>query len=299
MACFYPIQMFQLESGRVTQDSNAVDIVRSFPAPCRRCLGCANDEKIEWGLRGMHEAKMHRFSAFCTFTYGDLYLPPNENCCYAHFQTFMKDLRAHTPGSVYSYMANTEYGGRTHRPHAHANIFGLFPDDAKLYAKPNGNNLYTSKSLDELWGRGSVKFGQVTVGTAVYVGSHLAAKIDTDAYIARRLWTDPETGEVILRCPEEFHASKRPAIGKRWYDAYGAHTRAHDFVLDSRGCRLPVPALYDRWHKELDPAGLEEVKAARLVDMFGRLDDFTEARLDVRERVTIARANSKPREPKV
>ena len=110
----------------------------------------------------MHEAQLHEHSCFVTLTYDEAHLPAGLSLDHRHFQLFMKRFREHAlPAKIRFYMCG-EYGDINGRPHYHALVFGHFPVDRVFFRTSGaGSKCYTSKSLDALWGYGSVFVGDV------------------------------------------------------------------------------------------------------------------------------------------
>lgn len=52
-------------------------------------------------------------------------------------------------------------------------------------------------------------------------------------------------GEMIERTPELLVMSKRPAIGKRWFERFGKHVVSRDAVV-ARGVEMQPPRYYDK-----------------------------------------------------
>ena len=59
-----------------------------------------------------------------------------------------------------------EYGELNRRPHYHALLFGFRPSDLCLFKADNGNPLFTSDILSNLWPYGFVTVGNVTFDSA-------------------------------------------------------------------------------------------------------------------------------------
>lgn len=96
----------------------------------------------------------------------------------------------------------------TKRPHYHAAVFGYWPEDCMPYKKNEiGDMLYTSKTLEKIWGKGFVIVGNLTYESA--------------AYIARYVYKKAYGAEIIPikegKESEFITASKRPAIAKNFY----------------------------------------------------------------------------------
>nr|QJB19922.1 MAG: replication initiator protein [Microvirus sp.] len=99
------------------------------PVPCGKCPACKFRRVNEWVFRLMKEEEQHTCSSFITLTYDTRHVPISAHGYMTlrkkDFQDYMKRLRKLCPGAVIKYYAVGEYGGRTHRPHYHAIVFGV------------------------------------------------------------------------------------------------------------------------------------------------------------------------------
>ena len=211
---------------------------------------------------------------------------------YAHFQAFLKRLRARFPDK-FSYMVCGEYGetnpatgvkdGGIYRPHFHAILFGFDFPEKKPVKLIGQSDLFRSELLDGLWGFGDCRIGGVTFESISYVARYIMKKVTGDLARAHYTLILP-TGEIIEREPEMFHASKNPAIGKRWFLKYGAAAYAHDSVI-ARGKEMMPPRYYDKLLPEVVRGMVLE---NRIKDGRKRAADHTDPRNAVREDVVEA-----------
>lgn len=218
----------------------------------------------------MHEAQLHKENCFVTLTYADAPV----SLVKRDVQLFLKRLRRFFHGERISYFQCGEYGDQFARPHHHALLFGVdFPDKRARY---QGSELYTSKTLDRLWGLGQCMIGAVTFESAAYVARYCVKKITGDQ--AAEHYQD--------RLPEFVTMSTRPAIGQRWYELFGEEVRRHDSVV-ARGREMRPPRFYDKCQERLDAAAAKRVKLerARLAKSAQVRENTTPERLAVREKV--------------
>lgn len=207
----------------------------------------------------MHEASMHPFNSFLTLTYDDEHLPEGQTLERTAFPGFMKRLRKAFPEHRISYYHVGEYGETTLRPHYHALLFGFIFPDQKRYTGEGKETLYTSETLDRLWGRGECKIGSLTFESAAYCARYSMKKIrGADAPEAYRR-VNTRTGETWQVEPEFATMSLNPAIAKRWFHRFAADVYPDDFVV-VRGSKQKPPRYYD---KLLSEEKLADVKAAR------------------------------------
>jgi hypothetical protein len=186
-----------------------------------------------------------------------------------------------------------EYGEETGRPHFHAILFGLtFFDDGK----PVGKDIYSSASLDKLWGRGFCSFGQVTLQSASYVAGYCLKKVSEDKRVKTAV--DMRTGECVEIEPEMAHMSLKPGIGYEWFRKYWKEVyEARDGVVIRGGKIMPTPKYYDRLLEEIDADLLEQRRQERVMKTRegDKYLDNTWRRLEVREKVVLAGLAQKKR----
>lgn len=99
---------------------------------CGQCLFCRIKKRNEWTARLLLERACHKEAVFATLTYDNDHLPSPPSVSKRELQLFFKRLRKALGGWKIRYYACGEYGDERFRPHYHAIIFGLGPDDKKL-----------------------------------------------------------------------------------------------------------------------------------------------------------------------
>lgn len=267
--------------------------------PCGQCAECRLKRSREWAIRCVHEASLHADNCFLTLTYRDDDKAVSLN--YSDFQNFVKRLRARWPNDRISFFCCGEYGetnpktgeidGGKYRAHFHAILFNFnFPD--RVPCRMLGQaDLYKSKLLDELWRHGDCKIGAVTFESAAYVARYAMKKVTGD--LAKSVYTVlTEDGEFIERTPEMLVMSKRPAIGRRWFEKYGKHVYYRDAVV-ARGVEMQPPRYYDKLLP--DPVrGMVARQRAEKGAVFA--DDHTDERNNVRAVVVNAGLNQTRRD---
>ena len=144
-----------------------------------------------------------------------------------------------------SYMVTGEYGELNKRPHWHAILFNYAPPDAKhIRTTDREERVYTSILLSDLWGKGAIEYGSVTIDSAGYVARYAAKKLvhghDQD---------------------HEYHpihkTSKGRAIGRSWIEKYHEFTFQNGFVvLPNKSC-AKIPRYYLDWYKKYYPTEWE------------------------------------------
>jgi len=175
-------------------------------------------------------------------------------------QKFMKRLRKEV-GVVRFYMCG-EYGTKLERPHFHYLLFGYdFPDKYYFKKSLSGTKLYRSELLESIWTAGHAWIGEVDYDTCAYVAGYVMKKMDGPKAQEHYRRTD-EAGNDYWLEPEFNQMSRRPGIGKKWWDKYSTDVTVIDKVRHN-GRELPVPRYYDKLHETADPVGLATAKMMR------------------------------------
>lgn len=240
----------------------------------------------------MHEASMHRDNCFITLTYSDENLPAYGSLVKSDFQKFMKRLRKEIAPETVRFFHAGEYGERLGRPHYHACLFGYaFPDKVE-FTRRGEFPVYRSRLLERLWPFGLSEVGSLTFESAAYVARYVTKKITGKAAEDHYSVVDAETGESVQLLAEYATMSRRPGIGARWYEKYGAEVFPNDEVV-MRGRAMKPPRAYDVRLKEENPELFARVRTARLIKRTepGKAWNNSERRLLVREEVTEGRTS--------
>lgn len=293
MPCYSPLRGWQSpEGGRVYFTPSNIQTV-ALDLPCGKCVGCYLERSKQWAIRAMHETQLHEQNCCLMLSYNDEHNPIT--LVHKDFQDFAKRLRAKL--GKFSYLMCGEYGERYKRPHYHALIFGLdFADKFPFKKSASGNQLYTSDTLDKVWGLGHANISDVTFEMCAYVARYMMAKPTTEAErekVYNRV--DAETGEYFMVTPEYMRMSRRPAIGKDWIQKYRGDVYPHDFVV-MNGKKLKPPRFYDKQLEEQDTEKYKYIKTSRKTKANENMDDNTAARLRVKEEVAKAALQLKARE---
>lgn len=283
MTCYHPLLAYRNEGKIVFNKPFA--FAKGFNLPCGQCIGCRLKYSQEWAVRLMHENQMHEKSCFITLTMNDEYLQSRDNpysLDKSEFQRFMKRLRKRY-GNEIRYFHCGEYGEKNNRPHYHAIIFGMDFEDKELFHVREEIRLYISQNLAELWPYGFVTIGEVTMESCAYVARYVTKKIkgkDAEKHYIR--W-DPLTGEGIPIQPEYATMSRKPGIGKTWFDKYKSDVFPHDYVVIKKH-KIRPPRFYDN---QLTEEELTQLKNKREQELPEVIDEYNEAmdRLWVEEAV--------------
>ena len=208
---------------------------------------------------------MRERNCFLTLTYDDAHLPEHGQLVKRDLQLFFKRLRKNV--GPFRYVACGEYGELKRRPHFHVALFGLdFSDDRIEYSEGiRGDKVYVSKTLADVWQQSTFPLGHtigsLTFESAAYIARYITKKITGKAASPLPLFSDPETGEIVLPNPEFLVCSK--GIGRSWFrEFFMSDVFPHGRVITAQGTPAPVP----RFYKEL----LKEVGSDLALEMYGR-----------------------------
>lgn len=289
MPCYHPLAGYRSRelnpSGKRSIVFNPNQGYRDMPVdvPCGQCIGCRLERSRVWAVRCMHEAQMHEQNCFLTLTYRDSCLPHNGSLELKHFQDFMKRFRFHC-GEGIRFFHCGEYGEKFGRPHYHAIIFGFdFPDKILVEVK-NENSLYTSDLLDSLWPHGLSRIGAVSFDSAAYVARYVTKKITGPSAEDHYTKLNLSTGELAPIKPEYTTMSRRPGIGKTWYETFKTDVFPHDYLVVN-GKKTRVPKYYASQYEITNPVEFEKIKLQRVVEAQKHAENNTLDRRLVRETI--------------
>lgn len=291
MPCYSPLKGYKSrvvnESGKRSIVFNRKDGFSDMPVdvPCGQCIGCRLERSRQWALRCVHEASLYENNCFITLTYNDENLPHDLSLNKKHFQDFMKRLRKRyviSPDSKIRYFHCGEYGEKNFRPHYHACLFNFDFRDKELWSVRDGVRLYTSRDLAGIWKYGFSTVGEVTFESAAYVARYVLKKVTGDRAEEHYRICDSETGELHNVIPEYTTMSRRPGIGRGWYDKYESDVFPSDFIV-IRNKKMQPPKYYDGLYTNID-----DIKKARRSNANKHKENNTAERLRVREDVKLA-----------
>lgn len=212
--------------------------------PCGRCLGCRASQAKAWALRCRLELQEHASAVFTTLTYSDDNLPPTLQK--RHLQLYLKRLRRSTDRAI-RFFASGEYGENTNRPHYHAILYGLGPDD--------------HDTIETTWGYGHARSYPVSPRAIHYVAGYVNKKIHFREERTLVEQVDPNTGEVYRWQPPFIQMSRRPGIGshaRAWPESWRSFA-----VMD--GYKMPVPRFYhEAWKAQATPQQQEELEREKI-----------------------------------
>lgn len=256
MPCYKPLHAYKAKSN----DAQKIAIVfkrtdswrgEKIDLPCGQCIGCRLERSRQWAVRCMHEASLYEKNSFITLTYNEENLPKDGSISVEHFQLFMKRLRKRY-GKGIRYFHCGEYGESLGRPHYHALLFNHDFEDKKYFSENNGNRVYTSDELNELWKKGHGIIGNVTFESAGYVARYALKKV-----------TGKNAEDHYGQKKREYCTmSRRPGIGKMWLEKFRGDVYPND-KLWINGRYVHPPKYYDSQLQKLDPSTMALLKIQR------------------------------------
>lgn len=258
MPCYFPLRAWR-GSGRgasgkqpiVFKPVDAICVDAPIFLPCGQCIGCRLERSRQWAIRCVHEASLFERNCFITLTYADV--PADGSLSIRTFQLFMKRLRKRFSSERIRFFHCGEYGEKFGRPHYHACLFNFDFSDKVLWKEKNGNRLFTSKILEKVWGHGYCVIGEVTFDSAAYVAR----------YIMKKVTGRKAAAHYGGRKPEYISMSRRPGIGRAWFDRFKSDVFPDDFVV-VRGKKLRAPKFYDGLYELEHPEVFKALKEKRI-----------------------------------
>lgn len=156
--------------------------------PCGQCMPCRINHKRMWAGRLMLEqAHCSTTSSFLTLTYETE--PEGRNLSFSDANGFLDRLRHRSGIGAVRYFIVGEYGDKTQRPHYHAAIFNVPPEDYE-------------KVFQDTWGLGHVHTGILERASANYLTGYCTKKL-----------TRKDDSRLDGRVPEFARMSRRPPLG--------------------------------------------------------------------------------------
>lgn len=333
MPCYSPLKGYKdPETGGLKFKGSGTE--ETMEVSCGACLGCRLDRSRMWALRITHEASLYERghgNTFLTLTYNDEHIPKDwsltkpirdangKQIKSSDFQLFMKRLRKGVdkvdkeqklPKRKIKYYQCGEYGNickhgihldkvkcplcNLGRPHHHAILFNVRPQDLIPYAQEGDTIRYTSPTIEKLWGKGHIDIGEVTQQSAAYCARYIQKKITGEpAYDHYQRIT--EDGELIPLVPE--YSSMSNGIGAEFYEKYKTDMYPSDETPNLGGGIVPsTPRYYAEKYKVSDPDDYEELIAKRKKYREDHPEEFEPHRLMAKYKVKKASITKLKRE---
>lgn len=317
MPCFSPLKGWKsIHNGGLTFDRT--EGREKMDVACGQCLGCRLDRCRSWAMRIVHESQLHdreHGNCFLTLTYRSLrectpeqrlkglHVPDDWSLNKEHMRNFLKRLRKALPDRKVRYFYCGEYGSvcrhgtnlelskcgscNVGRPHYHVCLFGHQFKDLEPYGSKNGNTLYTSKTLENLWSFGNVDCGELNFDSAAYTAGYVLKKItgaQADEHYCHYddagypFWVEPEY--ISMSRGNASYKGSSCGIGAGWLSEFESDVYPGDVVpVPGKGVYNLVPRYYDEIFKAKNPELMEEIKSKRREWIALNPEELSHARL--------------------
>lgn len=267
------------------------------PVPCGKCIGCRLDSARDWATRMMLEEKYSLQSWFITLTYspeaefkreydydsqgvwsvktrdfkfidsegkervrtqypnvnefGKMTLNKED---YRNFnKRLLERFSDRLPDDKFiRFFLCGEYGDKNGRPHYHGIYFNLVLNEDEVYPffKRGDIQYYRCPIIEDLWSLGIVTLGKVTYDSCSYVAR----------YCTKKSFVEREEYDVHRLLPEFTEMSRRPGIGKEWFDENFEKLYSTYIINLSNGKQVSVPKYFYKLLEEKDPDRFIQVK---------------------------------------
>lgn len=294
MPCYHPLHAYAVldeETGKrrlrffkkrpdgelITEDTKD----NILQVPCGQCIGCRLEYSRQWAMRCVLEAKQWEHNYFVTLTYDDAHLTMNEhhvvdedtgevidseyvptlvpNELSAFVKRLREVMRREYDKTYIRFFGCGEYGDESRRPHFHIILFNCPLPDLQFYSAHEGYVYYKSAIIDRCWEqRGMTLISDFSFDTARYVAKYMLKKhkgLDRDFYDLNGI------------APEFTRCSRRPGIGREYYEAHKEDIYKYDSLVFPGGygkvVRSTPPKYFDRLFGEEDAETIAAIKAGR------------------------------------
>lgn len=280
--------------GRLVFDKRrALPSAEPLLLPCGGCIQCRAAKARDWTVRAWMESQLQPIGCSLTLTYAPEHLPPGATLVPRDVKLFMRRVWRDFPHVKARFLVSGEYGDQGLRPHYHLLLWGLdFIEDRVPWNRaPSGEVLYRSARLDALWSKGIAAIGTLTVQSAGYAARYCMKKI-TGPMAEREymrfqpdgqpFWVHPVFARMsrIIHCADGSRMAG--GLGAPWVDRFWDNDAMSDFVVMD-GQRVPMPAYCVKRRFRDQPEVIEARKQVALKFLAEHADDFTPARLAVKE----------------
>lgn len=195
---------------------------------CGKCIFCRKKKSHELAIRCVLHASLYPQNCFLTLTYDETLPDYHNNFQYRDIQTFKKRLRRHVQyhHNKTIQIFNVHEYGKNGKKHWHLVIFNYDPPDKKLFTVKNGNHLYISDTISNLWKHGHHTLGSVSEASAMYQAQYTQK--------------DVKNGNVTNN--KKSH-SKHSGIGRDYFYKHYEQLLTLGFIPFS-GRKIPLPRYF-------------------------------------------------------
>lgn len=249
---------------------------QQIKVPCGKCDCCKMDKANHHSTRIVNEFETwDNVGFFLTLSYNNPNLPMTKEGLTTlrkkDIQDFKKRLRKYVAKHELAHKEwRNPYNGKIQRPirtfecgeygyngtraaiggnpHYHMIIMNWIPDDLEFdkISKKSGMPVFTSKTIDELWGKGYAPIGYITYESAAYVARYTMkknglAKIEREYYDVEEM--DKKTG--VFKMKRKWHNKKgiqesefitmSQGIGRMWFINNIEKIKQNDCIIIKTG----------------------------------------------------------------
>lgn len=306
MSCYHPLKayyrlrddgkkdiVFVDDNSLPSYERDGIVYHQKIEIPCGQCVGCRLDYSRQWAIRCMLEASQWKNNYFVTLTYDDAHLSSNVGLQMQSYgdivspvlptlvkkdpSDFIKRLRSYIDYHYFNFYGDGtsmrvyycgEYGSKTNRPHYHLILFNCPDFPLTEWCKDKqGFSLFNCSVLEKCWKKGFVVVGEVTFESCAYVARYVMKKqkgLGAEKYLALNIQ------------PEFVEMSRRPGIGKTWYDLH-KYDKCYDNdeismkLSKGKSGYVKPPKYFDRLFEYDDPELLAELKSKRCFSAQNRM----------------------------
>ena len=230
---------------RAVKEYSVKKFLKYTCVPCGICEECLKARARGFAFRILKECEQYENNYFITFTYDDEHIPKNGSyftLVKDEISKFNKQLKTYLKrkglNSNFRFYGVGEYGSTTFRPHYHVIYFNLDIPDLEFYNYDNGNILFNSKFLSDVWKKGHVVVGAVDVGSACYVARYCDKKLNRPKEEKMKI------AEII--CPEFSVMSRRPGIAASYMEKLENDFKNGIYTLFASGNEFSIPIYYSK-----------------------------------------------------
>lgn len=236
MKCFDPILVFTSQTGKrifrnFSMASTIIKQAHQQVFSCGKCLNCRKSKARELASRCLLQATLSDDNCFLTLTYDEKKKNYHNELEYRDIQLFKKKLRSQhwRHEKQRAKIFNVHEYGKNGKKHWHLICFNYEPKDKKIYTRKNDIPLYTSQTLEKLWGHGFVTIGDVSEASAMY----------TAQYMEKDIKNGHEKNE------QKKSKSNHQGLGKEWFYKNYKQVLRLGFVPVG-GKHLPLPRYFEK-----------------------------------------------------
>ena len=132
----------------------------------------------------------------------------------------------------------------------------------RIISYSHGQPYYISDTISRLWPFGYHIIGNVTFDSCAYVAR----------YVVKKVTGDRAAEHYRGRIPEYVTMSRRPGIGREFYEKYHKDMYAIDKVVLSPDKMVNIPRYYDKIHEQCHTLEMEKIRDERLKNFYKRYD---------------------------